>query len=198
MVNRICIAVCFGILSSAVIAQDGDGLPSPSILIGLTTGGSVARLPGTLEPDPIAAAYADPASREAFRNEDPVFFADIVASGLLDPDEAAMAIVIQTELERMECYDRGIDGIFGAGSQEAVRRYYAARDAEAPPIPAATVALFRDIILSDPVTCPPVPVVVRDSPLGTEQMGGVHVRRRYGTHRLKRSKRPKPISIVLV
>ena len=162
MVNRFVLSVCLGLLSTSLAAQDGGDLPSPSILIGLTTGGSVALLPGTLEPDPIAAAYADPAAREAFRREDPVLFADIVESGLFDPEDAALAIVIQTELQRMDCYEMRIDGLFGPGSKEAVRRYYAARDIEAPALPTATVALFRDIILSAPVTCPPVPVVVQE------------------------------------
>ena len=158
---------CFALLTGAspVWGQEADGLPQPSILLGLASANSIELLSPGLPPDPIASAYADAEDRAAFRRDDPLMFAAMVEAGALDPPDQLMAASIQAELGRMSCYTKSIDGIFGIGSQQAVLRYFEERGIEPPSdVPVANAELFRLIILAEDVTCPPPPVVVRDRP----------------------------------
>ncbi|CTQ33352.1 hypothetical protein [Jannaschia rubra] len=140
-----------------------DGLPRPSILLGLRSGAGGALAIG---PDGEPIAWDNLAAREAMRREDAEAFARLVEDGAFDPPDGLMARALQIELARMNCYRTGIDGQWGRGSAASVRRYVEAGGSP-PPDDAPTAALWRHLIAADDVACPtpaPQPSVVRASP----------------------------------
>ncbi len=76
--------------------------------------------------------------------------------------EKELHAAIQTELKRIGCYTRGIDGDWGRGSQAALERFYAAGK-DLPPRPAGSVArpdeaAWRLLLEAPEKTCKPQPV----------------------------------------
>lgn len=76
--------------------------------------------------------------------------------------EKELHAAIQTELKRIGCYTRGIDGDWGRGSQSALERFYKARK-DVTPRPADSVALpdeaaWRLLLDAPEKTCKPQPV----------------------------------------
>ncbi len=136
------------------------GLPRPSIIVGLIEPTEVA-FPTVTEPTgPVSGStieYTDIAGRRALRDNDPELFATLVDGGAFDPPPAELVVALQTELQRMNCYNSGIDGAWGPGSRAAVGRYYEQLEA-ASPSQDADVSIFRQIMMRDDVSCPAQPV----------------------------------------
>jgi len=98
--------------------------------------------------------------------DDPALFANLVESGAFDPPPSLLVVALQEELTRMECYNRGIDGSWGGGSEAGLRRYYEQIDAT-PENLQPTLAAFRQILTQDSVECPPVVVAQPARPAQT-------------------------------
>lgn len=121
------------------------GLPEPSVIIGE----NAASLPEVLR-GPMGVAYVD---RAAIRATDATRYARMVSEGAFDPDPAQIAAAIQTELQRMNCYASGVDGIWGRGSVAGAERYF--REAKANmPGTQADLALYRALIGGPDLSCP--------------------------------------------
>lgn len=132
------------------------GLPEPSIIVGVIEGAQEASFDTAEDLGEVTSseiAYDDLAARESLRTGSPELFAELVAAGAFDPPPELMARAIQTELARMNCYNAGVDGVWGNGSRGAVDRYFAQREAGVP-TREAVADLFRAIILNEDVTCP--------------------------------------------
>jgi hypothetical protein len=97
--------------------------------------------------------YTDVAGRRALRDSDPEFFGSLLQAGAFDPPPDEIVLALQTELSRMSCYSSTIDGQWGPGSRAAVGRYYE-QIGGAAPSQDPDVAIFRQIVLRDDVTCP--------------------------------------------
>ena len=101
--------------------------------------------------------WDDLATRRMLREENGDLFETLITAGAFDPPQSSMVVALQTELTRMDCYDRGIDGVWGRNSIGGVDRYF-----ETLGVPVLTrepaVELFRAFVHKDDVTCP-APVV---------------------------------------
>ena len=141
----------------AAVPGTGD-LPQPYILIGFTAPSETSFGTATEPQGPVsgaAFAYDDLDSRRALRASDPDAFASLVQAGAFDPPPQEIVVALQTELLRMSCYNSTIDGQWGPGSRAAVGRYYE-QIGGASPSQDPDVAIFRQIVLRDDVTCPAV------------------------------------------
>ena len=139
-------------------ARVATGLPQPSIIVGLIAPGQEEAfgletlLPSTVEQ--IGFSLDDLTAREALRESNPELFRRLIEEGHLDPDEAQLNRVLQTELARMNCYRSGIDGQWGRGSRGSVNEYFAQLASVDWPDAAPTNELFRAIIINGDVACP--------------------------------------------
>ena len=152
------------------------GLPEPSVIVGLIPEPTEASFsPADETADEITSneiTYDDIDARRQLRAEDPVLFETLVASGAFDPPAPLLARALQEELARMGCYTAGIDGIWGNGSRNSVRRYFDELDGASAETLEPEPSLFRQIIRQDEITCPvvaaatprPAPAVRRSSP----------------------------------
>lgn len=152
------------------------GLPEPSVIVGLIPDVTEASFspadetPGEVTSNEIT--YDDIDARRQLRAEDPALFETLVASGAFDPPGPLLARALQEELARMGCYTAGIDGVWGNGSRDSVRRYFNAVDGASAETLDPEPGLFRQIIRQDDITCPvvaaaspsPTPAVRRSSP----------------------------------
>ncbi|MEO1541887.1 MAG: caspase family protein [Pseudomonadota bacterium] len=140
--------------------QTREGLPEPSIIVGIIT-----PTPAAFTPEEVLEESAEITSQEitgdnlaALRAEDPVLLASLIEAGAFDPAPRDLPRAIQVELARMGCYTARIDGLWGRGSRAAVQRYYT-EVGENPPTLDAAIPVFRDVAKADNVTCPaPAPV----------------------------------------
>lgn len=121
------------------------GLPEPSIIVG-----ELARLLAPGRRGPLGLAFAD---REALRALDPARFQQMLDGGGFDPEPGQIAVALQTELQRMNCYTGRIDGDWGRGSSEALRRYFQTIGA-AQASTTADISAFRAIARQAPAECP--------------------------------------------
>lgn len=150
------------------------GFPQPSIIVGIIQvepeATAVAAIVGATEAEPLGdigeITYDNLEARVAFRESDPETFASLVEAGVLDPPASEMALAIQTELQRMNCYRSALDGDFGRGSRRGVTEYYAQRGLGTPPSTDPTAELFRILILAEGVECPS-PVAQQAAPRTT-------------------------------
>lgn len=149
-----------------------DEPPKPSIVLGLITEASFATNTEVLTPTALSFDIDDLEARRALRAEDPDLFASLLEGGAFDPPVSDLPAAIQQELKRMGCYALEVDGVFGNGSRYAVRRYFEARAGEPPEPILPDAELYRQIIGSDDVTCPPEPIVVRQNPPPTNNTTG--------------------------
>lgn len=134
------------------------GLPRPLIIVGLIAPTEASFATATEPTGPVSGSaieYADIDGRRALRDSDPDLFATLVDGGAFDPPQAELVVALQTELSRMNCYNAGIDGAWGPGSRGAVGRYYE-QIGSASPSQDPDVAIFRQIMIRDDVTCPAV------------------------------------------
>lgn len=141
------------------------GLPEPSIIVGLLNPPVVEVGFGTTAEEPSAFSgetldYSDLENRRSLRDSDPELFGSLVNTGAFDPPDAELIVALQTELQRMNCYNAGIDGAWGPGSRRSVARYYE-QIGEAAPSQEPTASIFRQIMLRDDVTCPAIAQPVR-------------------------------------
>lgn len=144
-------------LGPAPVAQQPRraGLPEPSIIVG-----ELASLIGRDQRGPLGVPYA---IRERIRVLDPALFQSMLEGGAFDPLPDQMAVALQTELQRMNCYGGTVDGSWGQGSVTALGRYFStlgAANASTTPDP----ALFRAIALNPDVECPQVAPAVAATP----------------------------------
>ncbi len=139
------------------------GLPRPSIIVGVIAPTDASFPIAAAPTGPVSGAaieYSDLDGRRSLRDRDPELFATLVETGAFDPPPVELVIALQTELARMNCYNAGIDGSWGPGSRGAVGRYFEQIDSAAPSQD-PDIAIFRQIMLRDDVTCP---AVVRAAP----------------------------------
>lgn len=143
-----------------------EGLPQPSIIIGRIEPGQEAAFGiETLLPESVAAlafGWRDLEAREALRARDPELFAQLVSEGHLDPPADELAVALQTDLARMNCYRSGIDGLWGPGSRRSVGEYFDQLGTDAPGVN-ATPAVYRAMMLGGDVACP-TPVARQPAP----------------------------------
>ncbi len=131
------------------------GLPRPSIIVGET-----APPAPEVNSGPLGVPIAE---RDALRAADAANYARLLEGGVFDPEEARIAEAIQTELKRMACYPGTIDGVWGRGSDAALRRYFQKAGGQ-PGAAGAALTVYRQIIARADVTCDPIPVAVNPRP----------------------------------
>lgn len=135
-----------------------SGAPKPSVILGAIASGREGDFGiGTLLPNTVAQyafAYDDLTAREALRGSDPAMFRTLVRQGHIDPPAGQVAVALQKELQRMNCYRSGIDGSWGAGSRRAVTEYFKTRGVSADGLgDQPNAELFRSIVLNGDVAC---------------------------------------------
>jgi hypothetical protein len=127
------------------------GLPQPSVILGETA--TLAAL-ATPAPDQLLD-YTDIAARQALKTSDAAEYERLILTGAYDPPPEQLAIAVQTELARMNCYTTTIDGDWGNGSRRALQRYFDTLEIAAPSQD-PTVDVFRQLLQRDDVECPEV------------------------------------------
>lgn len=127
------------------------GLPQPSVVLGET-----ATLASLATPAPAQQFdYTDIAARQAAKTTDPAAYEQLILTGAYDPPPEQLAIAVQTELARMNCYTNAIDGDWGNGSRRALQLYFDTLEIAAPSQD-PTVDIFRQLLQKDDVACPEV------------------------------------------
>ncbi len=127
------------------------GLPQPSVVLGET-----ATLASLAAPTPAQQLdYTDIAARQASKAADPAAHEQLILTGAYDPPPEQLAVAVQTELARMNCYTSTIDGAWGNGSRRALQLYFDTL-AVAAPSQDPTVEIFRQLLQRDDVACPAV------------------------------------------
>ncbi len=156
--------ITFAALPQAQIAALplAAGLPEPSVLVGLIEGVTDASL-DTGEGESSALDYENLEAARALREANPELFASMLSSGAFDPPEDIVALSLQTELKRMNCYRSRLDNDWGRGSRSSVGRYFQQVGESNPHGQQATVDLFRYIIGRDDVACPTPVAATRSS-----------------------------------
>ncbi|MGL5010057.1 MAG: hypothetical protein ACRC6I_09250 [Paracoccaceae bacterium] len=132
------------------------GLPQPSIILGETeTLASLAVPEEAVAPVTQQLDYTDMDARNAAKEADAAAYVELIAAGAYDPPPEQLAFAVQTELARMNCYTRAIDGDWGNGSRRALQLYFdtlkVAATTQEP-----TVEVFRQLLTEDAVACPDV------------------------------------------
>eukprot|EP00903_Cladosiphon_okamuranus_P018277 g16813.t1 len=141
--------VIFSPVSNQQLAAlpQADGLPEPSIIVGLIEGAD-QNFDAALDPSDLSGneiSYDNVEARRSLMRQDPDLYAGLLASGAFDPPGPLLVRALQQELARMGCYTSRVDGAWGPGSQRAVVRYYDEAGVQVP-TQAAEVSLYRDII----------------------------------------------------
>ena len=156
------------VTSGIAAAQQQDGLPEPSIIVGIINPNGDFEQIDPDQPDVSSSeiAYDELAARQDLRSSSPELFAGLVDSGAFDPPSGQVEWAIQTELARMNCYRSGIDGIWGNGSRGSVDRYFV-EIGESAPTREPEASLFRIIISRDDVACPTHVVVAAPRPVAS-------------------------------
>lgn len=138
------------------------GLPQPSIILGEEeTLVSLALPDAPVAPVVQQLDYTDIAARTALKESDAAGYVDLIKAGAYDPPPDQLVFAVQTELARMKCYTRAIDGDWGNGSRRALQLYFdtlkVAATTQEP-----TIDVFRQLLTDDAIACPeaavPVPV----------------------------------------
>jgi hypothetical protein len=140
------------------------GLPQPSVILGETeTLASLAAPAQQLD-------YTDIAARQASKAADPAAYAELILTGAYDPPPEQLAVAVQTELARMNCYTSTIDGDWGNGSRRALQLYFDTLEIAAPSQD-PSVEIFRQLLQKDDVACPEVaaPAPAAAAPRTTQQ-----------------------------
>lgn len=146
------------------------GLPLPSIIVGYPEEEVEARFDVAADDDGTAVGGAeisaeDVALRRDFAENNRELYLSLVESGAFDPPVQQLAVALQTELKRMNCYTAAIDGDWGRGSRASVGRYYEQAGGSAPSQD-PTLEMWRQVLLKDDVRCPDV-VVATPAPRQT-------------------------------
>lgn len=132
------------------------GQPEPSIIVGTIDGVTDAALTldDARQDESRALAFDDIEARRALRNGNPELFDALLAAGSFDPPDGQLAVALQTELQRMNCYTLRVDGDWGNGSRRALQAYLDRLDGVQVASLDPDVDLFRLILRNDEVTCP--------------------------------------------
>jgi hypothetical protein len=146
------------------------GLPQPSIILGEQE--TLASLAVPDVPPVQQLDYTDFAARQALKTSDAAGYAELIQTGAYDPPPEQLAFAVQTELARMNCYTRAIDGDWGNGSRRALQLYFdtlkVAATTQEP-----TVEVFRQLLTEDSVECPevvaPAPAPAAAAPRTTQR-----------------------------
>lgn len=88
------------------------------------------------------------------------------ADGPPPPAAADLPRAVQDELKRIGCYSMNVDGDWGNGSRNAMRRYYAAKKAEAGEVE-PTAEVWLALTREPEKTCKPEPVAAKKKSSGT-------------------------------
>lgn len=143
-------------LPDAAALPRRPGLPEPSVILG-----DLAVLVSMAQRGPMGVPRV---MRDNIRQRDAAMFQRLLAGGAFDPDGDQLIAALQTELLQMNCYGGQIDGDWGAGSVEALGRYFQTLGA-AQAEPAPDIALFRQIAGHEAVQCADrQPVAISASP----------------------------------
>jgi hypothetical protein len=147
------------------------GLPQPSIILGEQE--TLASLAVPDVPEAPAAQqldYTDMDARNALKSSDAAGYAELIQAGAYDPPPEQLAVAVQTELARMNCYTRTIDGDWGNGSRRALQLYFDTLEVAAT-TQEPTVEVFRQLMTDDAVRCPDVvaPAPAAATPRATTQ-----------------------------
>ncbi len=143
------------------------GLPRPAIIVGYPEEVVEAAFEVASDDDGGAVggseiSYENVALRREFAENNRELYLSLVESGAFDPPASQMAVALQTEMKRMNCYTARIDGDWGRGSRASVDRYYAEIGGSAPSQD-PTLEIWRQLMLKDDVRCPD-PVVAAPAP----------------------------------
>jgi hypothetical protein len=139
------------------------GLPQPSVILGETE-----TLASLAAPAPAQQLdYTDIAARQASKAADPAAYAELILTGAYDPAPEQLAVAVQTELARMNCYTSTIDGDWGNGSRRALQLYFDTLEIAAPSQD-PSVEIFRQLLQRDDVTCPEVAAPAAAAPRTTQ------------------------------
>jgi hypothetical protein len=146
------------------------GLPQPSIILGETETLASLAVPDVAPVQQLD--YTDVEARNALKAADPAGYATLIQTGAFDPPPEQLAFAVQTELARMNCYTRTIDGDWGNGSRRALQLYFdtlkVAATTQEP-----TVEVFRQLLTEDSVECPevvaPAPAPAAAAPRTTQR-----------------------------
>lgn len=132
------------------------GQPEPSIIVGMIDGitDAALSLDGAQQDESRALAYDDVDARRALKSNNPDLFDLLLAAGSLDPPDSQLALALQTELQRMNCYTLRVDGDWGNGSRRAFQAYLDRLENVQVASLDANVDLFRLILRNDEVVCP--------------------------------------------
>lgn len=134
------------------------GQPEPSIIVGTIEGLTDAAftLDDSAQDESRALAFDDIQARRALRTSNPDLFDALLASGSFDPPDDQLAVALQTELQRLNCYTLRVDGDWGNGSRRALQAYLDRLDSVQVASLDPNVDLFRLILRNDDVACPVV------------------------------------------
>ncbi|GAB1478544.1 caspase family protein [Paracoccaceae bacterium] len=92
---------------------------------------------------------------------------DVAGPGGSQPPAAAeLPRAVQEELKRIGCYSMTVDGDWGNGSRNAMRRYYTAKKAEAGEVE-PTAEVWLALTKEPEKTCKPEPVVAKKKSSGS-------------------------------
>ena len=131
-------------------------LPEPSIILGQEETLASLALPDAPETPPAQQLdYTDIDARKALKASDAAGYATLISTGAYDPPPDQLAFAVQTELARMNCYTRAIDGDWGNGSRRALQLYFDTLEVAAA-TQEPTVEVFRQLLTDDSVACPEV------------------------------------------
>lgn len=159
--------------TSARPVPGAGGLPQPSIILGEQETLASLALPDAPEAPPVQQLdYTDIAARNALKESDAASYAELIQTGAYDPPPEQLAFAVQTELARMNCYTRAIDGDWGNGSRRALQLYFDTLEAAAT-TQEPTVEVFRQLLIKDDVACPdvvaPAPAPAAAAPRTTQR-----------------------------
>ncbi|MFI0396741.1 peptidoglycan-binding domain-containing protein [Paracoccus jiaweipingae] len=115
------------------------------------------------------------ASRDRIRAADEGLFLALLDGGRFDPPAIHLARAIQTELARLGCYNRQVDGVWGRSSRMGMRRFAGAAGL-ADPGADPDMGMFRAVVLSTDLRCPPVVAPVAPSAAPTAARAAPAVR----------------------
>lgn len=121
---------------------------------------------------PVAAAllaprWLDPQDRADMGVLEGIFGAPLPPQVMVEqPDPTALYLAVQTELERLNCYRKKLDGDWGNGSKEALKAYYTVVGSPPSAAEDPTPALLQELKARPDGTRCPDPVRVVKSPGG--------------------------------
>ena len=132
------------------------GLPQPYIRVGLFEPvPEFTPTPAVIDVSVNEVTFDNIVERRRLRRDDPTLFQDLLETGAFDPPSNQLVIALQTELERLRCYNAGVDGQWGGGSRRGVTRFFDEIEGVDPVSLEPGLPLYRQILELEDVVCPP-------------------------------------------